>query len=310
MSGFDLWAMVNAASSSEEMAAARRPNWIKSIELVLNLPGTQVDIRGGGEYENCTPLNKAVCHGDLDITKLLLKYGANPNEVCGGETALLCVHKIQTYDNSLEAAYQITRLAIASELLKHNANINATNSAGRTALYLTTYEKIDLGMFLFLLTNNADVSIGRGDRKGSWNYTMLENLFGANPNTKDTMQMKMLLLERGADINEIRPENYQQSTLLHDVVRNRHYTSKAEVSFLIQNGVLDLQDREGETASSLAFGRGDTDLAAHIDHEFEMREERYLALAMGTHDRLGEASHTNHLTADLMRILLGVRGQG
>ena len=301
MSVFDLWAMVDAASTTAEMNATRRPRFLESIELVLNLPDVQVDKRGG--YDNGTPLHTAVCHGDLAITKMLLTHRADPNKEYGfkNETALHCVHKFETYEDDTRQV-QNTRLAIASELLKFGANVNARNSSGNTALFFTTtMPRTDVRMFMLLIEYRADVSLVGNDMIGH-KHTLLENVMQRFYKQDGIRYLAPLLLEHGADINEV--SDYYRRTVLHSAVCNNHYTLDQEVTFLIENGILNLKDKYGRTAAELAISRGLPLVADHINNQFQLQIDRYIAFAMGTHDRLGEISHVNPMTRDVLQLVL------
>ncbi|KAJ1464223.1 hypothetical protein T484DRAFT_1758260, partial [Baffinella frigidus] len=135
---------------------------------------------------------------------------------------------------------------------------------------------------------------------------MLEHVFSYYYKSDAIRNMAAVLLEHGEDINEIRPENHNRRTLLHKVVLNERRTVMEEVTFLIENGALDLKDIKGFSAVDLAYLRIRPDVADHIEKQFELRRGRYLALAMATHDHLGDNSHAQDLTADVLRIILGL----
>lgn len=75
-------------------------------------------------YRGHTPLMLAVKYGSLDITLLLLSYGADVNKANGfGLTPLM-----------ISAMYN--HINIMNELIIHGANVNSTNFNGITALMM------------------------------------------------------------------------------------------------------------------------------------------------------------------------------
>jgi ankyrin repeat protein len=92
------------------------------VEYFLQLgQDPSADPTGGG----VTPLMGAAANGDIELLKLLLKYGADPDyPVPHGDTALMSATK---------------HTEIFKILVDHYANINAINEDGRTVLIWAAY---------------------------------------------------------------------------------------------------------------------------------------------------------------------------
>jgi uncharacterized protein len=87
------------------------------------------------DYTGQTPFLRAAFSGDTTVMRLLLDYGADPNLAThGGTNALMAASGVgwvvqQTYTESMPSLLEAIRIC-----LEHQADVNAVNSMGLTAL--------------------------------------------------------------------------------------------------------------------------------------------------------------------------------
>ena len=87
------------------------------------------------DYTGQTPFLRGAFSGDITVMRLLLKFGANPNLATqGGTTPLMAASGVgwvvqQTYTESMPSLLEAIRIC-----LEHNADVNAVNSMGLTAV--------------------------------------------------------------------------------------------------------------------------------------------------------------------------------
>jgi ankyrin repeat protein len=87
------------------------------------------------DYTGQTPFLRAAFSGDTTVMRLLLEYGADPNlPTNGGTTPLMAASGVgwvvqQTYTESMPSLLEAIKIC-----LEHNADVNAVNSMGLTAL--------------------------------------------------------------------------------------------------------------------------------------------------------------------------------
>ncbi|MCF6768209.1 ankyrin repeat domain-containing protein [Thiotrichales bacterium 19S11-10] len=157
-------------------------------------------------------LNAVACQ-DIDAVKCLLEAGENINtpESFG--------------PTPLHMACLMNNLKIVELLLQFNPNINAKDERGRTALSLTSNEKI--------------INIIK-QRQQSLNENFLKSAV-----IGDFNQVK-ILLEQGADINT---KNDRDQTALHITLENNYFNI---VELLLTNKAdPTLKDKNGDTALSI-----------------------------------------------------------
>lgn len=104
-------------------------------------------------WRGMTPLYNACRSGWGDVVELMIKKGADVDAESYGETPLLKV-----------AGRKVNDVNLARILLNNDADVNAKNSDGNTALYLAILNK-NSAMIKLLLDNGADMYIKnkRGD---------------------------------------------------------------------------------------------------------------------------------------------------
>jgi ankyrin repeat protein len=169
----DMGADINAQNPRGETAlyiccTQSNPN-LNFIKLLLDKrPNINEVIRFGGT----TALLGAIQYGNIDMIKLLLEYGADPNK---GDN-----RKNRPLQSSVD--FQQQNNDIAKLLLEYGANINGTNVMGTTALFAACLDenhsrvlengsaKID-----FLLEYGADPFILNSDGENILNNQMLDD---------------------------------------------------------------------------------------------------------------------------------------
>ncbi|KJV54510.1 ankyrin repeat domain-containing protein [Orientia tsutsugamushi] len=170
-------------------------------------------------------LHEAIRNDDINLVRLMLDSGADPNEqsVYGA--------------TPLHVAIWYNRVDIIYLLLDKNANINAQNKDGRTPLHVAACHGMN-GIIMQILPNSV-ANINLQDDGGK---TLLH--FAARTGSKDLVEF---LCNRNADIN-ITGKN----TVVHSAAKNGH---KDMVQFWLDrypNMInLNLQDNDGNTALHL-----------------------------------------------------------
>jgi len=186
------------------MGAAIRKDNIKITALLLSLgANTQYN-----KNDDCVYI--ATINNKLEILKLLLDYGIDPNEISSSEdTALFCAAK----------SFKTTEMT--NLLLEHEADPNIQDNYGNTALIVIMSEvmgSVGVDTTKLLLEYGADPNIqnnmGKTALMGAYNIRATKLLleYGADPNIQNNMgktalmesydvDRAKLLLEYGADPN-------------------------------------------------------------------------------------------------------------
>ena len=125
------------------------------------------------------PLLLACCRGRVQIVKLLLEHGFDPNLICGDQ-----------YDTCLTAVCSVGYLAMVRLLLEHGAKVDLANEGHGTPLGVAC-QNGHLDIARLLLDHGADVNLAT-----SRGNTPLISAVRRHQNYTDLIQ---LLLERGAD---------------------------------------------------------------------------------------------------------------
>jgi ankyrin repeat protein len=165
------------STTDQELTALHLASGNGHLELVKLLLENGANPNAVNE-SNDTPLHKAVENGYLDLVKLLLENGANPNAV--GESNNTPLHKAAANGD----------LDLVGLLLENGANPNAVGELNYTPLH-TAVENGDLDLVELLLENKAnpnavsesnDAPLHKAAENGDFDLVelLLEN--GANPN--------------------------------------------------------------------------------------------------------------------------------
>jgi len=126
-----------------------------------------------------SPVAEAVCRNNLAILKLLIQYGANLSYVSGDDSTTLItlaakynhceilkflmsigldVNETRESRTALHVATLSNKIDTANLLLKHGANVNATDKYNTTALMIASVENFPL-LVEILLRNGADTKL-------------------------------------------------------------------------------------------------------------------------------------------------------
>jgi ankyrin repeat protein len=123
----------------------------------------------GMDYDGFTPLAYAATCLEVDIAKLLLSYGAEPeNGNSGGQKPLYLACQ-SGIDESPEDIPERRRLNIVALLLKHGADVDGADNDGWTPLRLAIDTANDMQLVRLLLQHGA-----RPDRKDNSGITPLQ----------------------------------------------------------------------------------------------------------------------------------------
>jgi ankyrin repeat protein len=200
-----------------------RFNYIKGMQLALQ-HGADINCKSG----KVSPLYLAVQNGNLEITRMLLKQGADPNENPEGLDFLLLLAlelgsksiemldllfdhgaRIEEEDNSTE--YRRTALAraagnkdvnIVKYLLKRGADVNHAGKNSHPPIYAASWSS-NIDSVRVLLKAGADV-----------NALMVVNNWRPVISAYDNPRILRLLLKGGGDVNAISDDG----TCLHMAV--------------------------------------------------------------------------------------------
>lgn len=167
-----------------------------------------------------TPLHEAAAAGDLATVKHLLAWGINPDEL--GEYQVGVHHR-----TPLHWASVMGRRAVITELIKHNADVDARDSFGRTALHWAARHN-NTGALEELLMHGADPLLL--DHHG-----LTPLAFGVVGGLVDGDCVK-LFVQYGVDINACVLNEYED-TCLHLALRLGH---RDVALALLQQGHADL----------------------------------------------------------------------
>jgi ankyrin repeat protein len=189
-----LWAAVDAHSmpDSNRPAPTEMDDTLSAWDIVTKLvkAGANVDVplrqrvpyrtkidRGADGIlgAGTTPLLRAAKTGDAKVVKLLLEHGANPLAAAGrGTTAILLAANVGTSESDRTGRRKTEAGAIETIrlLMKAGANINATDSQGRTAAHGAALWGLT-EVIRFLHENGVDLT-----RKDSRGLTPLQTALG------------------------------------------------------------------------------------------------------------------------------------
>ena len=121
---------------------------IKTFEELLK-HGADFGIK---DISNKSPLLLAFNHSNYEYVKLLLKYGANPNQQINDNYGGTLLHSACEHGN----------LSMTKILLEHGADVNALCNHKQTPLYLAIMEK-EIEVIKELLRNGANVNLKDSD---------------------------------------------------------------------------------------------------------------------------------------------------
>ena len=101
---------------------------INDTNIIMELLENNIDLNSPDAH-GWYPLMYAVEYGNVEVLKLLIEHGANPN-VIDKRTGYSLLMQV------LSQKYYPNRYLIIKELLKHGTDVNIVGYNSRTALYL------------------------------------------------------------------------------------------------------------------------------------------------------------------------------
>ena len=178
-----------------------------------------------------TPLMEAAHHGNVDVGKVLLKNGANPNLVNKKNATALII------------AAMAGQNEFVSLLIKNKANINHATSNGLTALSLAIFEGHET-VAKNLIENGADINC-------AVDFSIPLYMAAKMGNEKAVK----FLVSNGAIING---KDEHGQTALMAAAYNGNITV---VKVLVENGAdVDMKDNNGNSALNVASRYGHSDI--------------------------------------------------
>ena len=204
---------------------------VRVAQLLLER-GADVNARRHGHR---TPLHLASYVGNLEIVRLLLDHGADPEVNAEDHEGDKPLHKV-SYG---EYESQEDGMRIAQLLLEHGADVNTRRNDDCTPLHLAAYYG-NLEIVRLLLNHGADQQV---NAEGDMEDKPLHKVSGGRYSSReDGVRIAQLLLERGAVVNARRNDH---QTPLHSA---SHLGKFEMVQLLIDHGAeVDSVDDFGNT---------------------------------------------------------------
>ncbi|XP_056016917.1 ankyrin repeat domain-containing protein 50-like [Ostrea edulis] len=205
----------------------------KEVVDILLEANAEVNPKNPDGSSAYSPLFAAVGNGYFQITKELLRHGANiiDTKKFGGETLLV-------------KAIESRNSGIAKLLIEHGANVNEQDERGNTALHASAYYTDTLDCMTVLLNNNANPNVSNCD-----GITPMLMALETRPEKRDRIQA---LVDHGANINARDNSGYfalQSACIFPD--------QDNVVAYLLKNGAnINARNGNGETALYAASNTG------------------------------------------------------
>ncbi len=247
------------------------------LEIYLRKETEKININAKDLFGN-TPLHLAASKDNLEAIKILIKYGANIDEI--DDYIGISILFTAVYNNNFE---------MVKYLIENNANINLRDYEGRTPLisiaengksscdyfkiieYLILNEKIDVNIqanlgrtaiMYFILSNNIeavklliernDINLELKDNRG---YTPL--IYASKFGRLDIIK---LLVEKNVNLNA--QDNEGKTALIHSV-QNRNAHNNREIFLYLANLKkinLNIRDNNNRTALDHIYYEGPQNL--------------------------------------------------
>lgn len=252
-------------------AVAARNQYI--AEVLLGTPKIDVNKAGFVTLENgadkydalMTPLAYAVYLNHMDMAKLLLSKGADPNLNCGGLVPAIffasdaeAIKLLKKYkadinitnsngDTPLSASLMRNDGMLTTALMKNGADVNKKDGRGNTPLYLAVF----LGYFniaRFFIDAGADLNAVSGEDK-------VTPLMAAVSRSDRDIGFLRYMLFKGADIDK-RDKNGKYPIFHIDGFSDKDIGRvKETVALLLENGAdINAQDNNGNSVLHLHGG--------------------------------------------------------
>ena len=196
------------------------------------------------ESNTATPLQAACKLGNVEIVKILLDNGANPNYIHWDKSRslgspLMCA----------AGSLSNNRLTVIKLLIEYGANVNFEDAAGNDVLTCAVYagngKKDTIEIIEYLEKNGLNIYKKYSQTKNSLLHKACE--------TDNFLVIQYLIEQRRFDINET---NADGDTALIYFVRFASKRQKNTALFLIEKGAnLNAQNKDGKTAYDYAVER-------------------------------------------------------
>ena len=202
------------------------------VALLLLERGADVNTRSN---DHQTPLHLASYFGSVEIVRLILDHGADPEANAEGDMGDKPLHKVSYGKYRSEE----DGVRVAQLLLERGADVNTRRNNHQTPLHVASYYG-NVEIVRLLLDNGADPEADAPDNIGG--RPLHKVSFGKCRSEEDGVRVAQLLLKRGANVNTRRNDH---RTPLHIASR----FGKVEiVQLLIDRGAkIDAVDNSGTT---------------------------------------------------------------
>ena len=215
---------------------------VRVAELLLE-HGAEVDTR---DKDHSTPLHFASRYGKLEMVRLLLDLGADPEANAEGDMGEKPLHDVSRG----EYRSQEEGVCIAQLLLEHGADVNTRRNDHWTPLHTASYLG-NVEIARLLLDHGADPE---ANAEGDMGEKPLHKVsVGDYRSQEDGVRVAQLLLERGADVNTRR---HDHQTPLHVA---SYFGNVEIVRLLLDHGADSEANAEGDYGSkplhSLSCGK-------------------------------------------------------
>ena len=204
-------ANVNAVENCDRSALynVANHNELEILEYLIS-KGADVNVRNrcsSGE----TPLHAAAKDGDMDVAKLLIASGADVNALTGTRV------KRRDKKSPLHFASEKGQGDLAELLIKNGANVKMQDGNGDTVLHFAALKGDKAQMALFL-DSGADVNA-----KNAEGMTPLHK--AGRGGVRNTMEAGGILLQGGANINEVVQSGKYEGRTILDFVKKMNTSS-------------------------------------------------------------------------------------
>ncbi|KAL7811573.1 ankyrin repeat-containing domain protein [Trichoderma gracile] len=238
------------------------------LEYIIKELSGDVNLR---DNQSRTPLHLAVEFQSWKAFDVLIRAGADVK--VKDRVGLTPLHKAVGQMEMAETGR--TQMDIAERLIERHADVNATDTEGRTALLLAA-ENGMADVADFLIGHGADVSIATKDKRTALHMATkskpitekllnhgadihAKNIKGYTPLYLAVMdgiaEVAALLIDKGADVTTVAEDG---RTPLHLAVRSKDITEK----LLTYGADINAKDIEGYTPLYLAITEGTAEVAA------------------------------------------------